>query len=72
MGFNWNSVGLILNLFVFFLIQDWDKPEHIPDPEATKPEDWDDDTDGEWEPPMISNPEYKVGVVSHCHGNSAR
>merc|ERR1712083_514927 len=24
-----------------------------------KPEDWDDEADGEWEPPMIDNPEYK-------------
>ena len=39
--------------------QDWDKPEHIADPDATKPEDWDDEMDGEWEPPMIDNPEYK-------------
>ena len=39
--------------------QDWDKAEHIADPDATKPEDWDDEMDGEWEPPMIDNPEYK-------------
>lgn len=41
-------------------MQDYDKPQHIPDPEAKKPEDWDDEIDGEWEPPMIDNPEYKV------------
>lgn len=40
--------------------KDWDKPENIPDPDAKKPEDWDEDMDGEWEPPMIPNPEYKV------------
>ena len=34
-------------------------PEYVPDPDAKKPEDWDDDTDGEWEPPMIPNPEYQ-------------
>ncbi|XP_017881883.1 calreticulin [Ceratina calcarata] len=38
---------------------DWDKPEHIPDPEASKPADWDDEMDGEWEAPMIDNPDYK-------------
>merc|ERR1711975_62611 len=27
--------------------------------EASKPEDWDDEDDGEWEPPMIDNPDYK-------------
>ena len=43
------------------LLQEWDKPEYVPDPEAKKPEDWDDDMDGEWEPPMIPNPDYKVG-----------
>ena len=31
----------------------------IPDPEAEQPEDWDTDEDGEWEAPMIDNPEYK-------------
>merc|ERR1712048_180231 len=24
-----------------------------------KPEDWDDEDDGEWEPPLIDNPDYK-------------
>uniref|UniRef100_A0A3Q2YIW7 Calreticulin n=1 Tax=Hippocampus comes TaxID=109280 RepID=A0A3Q2YIW7_HIPCM len=40
--------------------EDWDKAENIPDPDAKKPDDWDDEMDGEWEPPMITNPEYKV------------
>jgi len=31
----------------------------IADPEAEKPEDWDDEDDGEWEAPMIENPEFK-------------
>ncbi|XP_070817947.1 uncharacterized protein [Chaetodon trifascialis] len=39
--------------------EDWDKSETIPDPDAKKPDDWDEDMDGEWEPPMITNPEYK-------------
>merc|ERR1719376_58944 len=39
--------------------EDWDKAEHTADPDATKPEDWDDEMDGEWEPPMIDNPEFK-------------
>merc|ERR1712121_125998 len=40
---------------------DWDflAPKKIPDPDASKPEDWDDEMDGEWEPPMIDNPEFK-------------
>jgi calreticulin len=36
-----------------------DIPAEIPDPDATKPDDWDDSEDGEWEAPMIDNPEYK-------------
>jgi len=39
--------------------EDWDKPEHIPDPDAKQPDDWDEEMDGEWEPAMIDNPEYK-------------
>ena len=31
----------------------------IPDPAAKKPDDWDDEEDGEWEVPNIDNPEYK-------------
>eukprot|EP01120_Amphizonella_sp_Union-15-10_P006943 TRINITY_DN229_c0_g2_i2.p1 TRINITY_DN229_c0_g2~~TRINITY_DN229_c0_g2_i2.p1 ORF type:complete len:412 (+),score=126.07 TRINITY_DN229_c0_g2_i2:71-1306(+) len=38
----------------------WDDiPKEIADPDATKPSDWDDDLDGEWEAPVIPNPEYK-------------
>jgi len=36
-----------------------DIPKQIVDPDATKPDDWDADSDGEWEAPMIDNPEYK-------------
>merc|ERR1712004_384180 len=43
------------------LEEHWDmlKPKKIKDPEAKKPEDWDDEMDGEWEAPMINNPEFK-------------
>lgn len=53
-----HSICLIITRFVRSFL-DWDKPEHIPDPDAKKPEDWDDEIDGAWEPPMIDNPEYK-------------
>lgn len=33
-----------------------DEPLMVPDPSAIKPEDWDIEMDGEWEPPMLSNP----------------
>merc|ERR1712146_491636 len=37
----------------------WDDiPEEIPEEGAEQPEDWDDEEDGEWEPPMVPNPEY--------------
>ncbi|KAG2618233.1 hypothetical protein PVAP13_3NG258256 [Panicum virgatum] len=36
-----------------------DIPKEIPDPDAKKPEDWDDEEDGEWTAPTIPNPEYK-------------
>ena len=48
--------------------QDWDQPEYIADPDAKIPEDWDEDMDGEWEPPMVPNPDYKVGRASY-HDN---
>merc|ERR1719343_308663 len=38
----------------------WDDiPATLPDPDAEKPEDWDDEEDGEWEPPVIANPDFK-------------
>jgi len=33
--------------------------KQVVDPDAAKPEDWHSDADGEWEAPMIDNPEYK-------------
>merc|ERR1712185_632055 len=33
--------------------------KRIVDAEAKKPDDWDDEEDGEWEPPMKDNPAYK-------------
>ena len=45
---------------LLYYCTDCDKPEYIPDPDATKPDDWDDDTDGEWEPLVVCNPDYNV------------
>merc|ERR1712185_758204 len=36
----------------------WVTEKRIVDAVAKKPDDWDEE-DGEWEPPMIDNPEYK-------------
>merc|ERR1712084_64794 len=49
------------NIYEGSLKEDWEllKPKEIPDPDDKKPEDWDDEEDGEWEAPMIDNPEYK-------------
>merc|ERR1712093_825795 len=43
------------------LKEDWEilKPKKISDPDDKKPEDWDDEEDGEWEPPMKDNADYK-------------
>uniref|UniRef100_A0A8K9WQY9 Calreticulin n=1 Tax=Oncorhynchus mykiss TaxID=8022 RepID=A0A8K9WQY9_ONCMY len=38
---------------------DWDVAETIPDPDAKKLDDWNDEMDGEWEPPMVTDPDYK-------------
>jgi len=38
----------------------WDDiPEYVRDPDASKPEDWDESLDGEWEAPLVPNPDYK-------------
>jgi calreticulin len=36
-----------------------DIAKQLSDPDAEKPADWDDEDDGEWEAPMVDNPEYK-------------
>ena len=36
----------------------------IPDPEAEKPEDWDDEEDGDWDAPLVRNP--NCDEVSGC------
>lgn len=46
-----------------------DIPEKIADKDAKKPEDWDDEDDGEWEPPLIANPEYKGPWVQKTIAN---
>ncbi|KAK3826443.1 MAG: calreticulin-like protein [Linnemannia gamsii] len=34
-------------------------PRTIPDPEAKQPEDWDAEADGDWEVPVVDNPEFE-------------
>jgi calreticulin len=34
-------------------------PKEIPDPDAQKPADWDEEEEGEWSAPMIPNPDYR-------------
>ena len=36
-----------------------DIPEYIVDANAVKPEEWDEESDGLWEPPKIKNPDFK-------------
>ncbi len=36
-----------------------DIPATIADPEATQPEEWDEEEDGAWEAPQLPNPEFK-------------
>merc|ERR1712127_225304 len=38
---------------------DWVEEKRIVDSEAKKPDDWDDEEDGEWEAPTKDNPAYK-------------
>merc|ERR1712039_410004 len=39
--------------------EDWADDSMMNDPESKKPDDWVDEEDGDWEAPMIDNPEYK-------------
>lgn len=43
------------------------EPKEIPDPNAVKPDDWDDEEDGDWEPPVVSNPKCSVGCGKWHH-----
>ena len=35
------------------------EPKYIPDPQKRKPAFWNEDEDGEWEPPLIANPRWR-------------
>merc|ERR1712141_944163 len=37
----------------------WVEEKRIVDSSASRPDDWDDEEDGEWEAPMIDNPDFK-------------
>merc|ERR1712046_497693 len=37
-----------------------DAPLKVPDPTSEKPGDWDEDEDGEWEAPLVDNPDCKA------------
>ncbi|RYG68606.1 hypothetical protein EON64_04810 [archaeon] len=39
-----------------------DEPLEVPDPKAVKPEDWSDEEDGEWEPPLVPNPRCETAA----------
>merc|ERR1712130_501062 len=39
------------------------KFEGFPDPRSSRPKDWDDDEDGEWEPPMLNDPSVDNLVI---------
>jgi calreticulin len=40
--------------------EDWgNEPAQITDPDAAQPDDWDEEEDGQWEAPTISNPKFK-------------
>ena len=43
--------------------EDKPPPSEIPDPNASKPEEWDDEEDGEWEHPTVHNPEHDDWVA---------
>merc|ERR1711972_643084 len=45
--------------------------KRIVDSEAKKPDDWDDEEDGEWEAPMKDNPEYKGEWIAKRISNPA-
>jgi len=50
----------------------WDKiPEYISDPSASIPEDWDTELDGDWEAPIIPNPDFEGEWKAPLIPNSA-
>jgi calreticulin len=48
-----------------------DIASEIPDPDAKKPDDWDDEDDGEWEAPMVDNPDYEGPWMPKMMANPA-
>ena len=48
-----------------------DIPQFITDAEAKRPEDWDEEEDGVWEPPQVPNPDFKGRWVAKQISNPA-
>jgi hypothetical protein len=53
---------MIMIMMVMLQPSTWldDAPEYVADPEAVKPADWDDEEDGDWEAPLVPNPEVRT------------
>ena len=51
---------------------DWDEdaPATIDDPSASMPAEWDAELDGDWSPPAIPNPAYKVFAARESYIHS--
>ena len=52
-------------------IRDPDDPLQVPDPEASQPEDWNEEDDGEYEAPLVDNPSPKM-IPNPEYGGEAR
>ena len=50
------SLTLSFSLYLFF----FSHPHKHTHSEAAMPGDWDEEDDGEWEPPAVDNPQYSV------------
>ena len=47
-----------------------DAERFIPDPSSSRPEDWDDEEDGQWEPVMVrARDRQVVSCILHPHGS---
>lgn len=54
-----HEISLLLFVLILIMLfqkpEDWldDEPEYVPDPNGVKPDDWDEEEDGEWEAPQV-------------------
>lgn len=69
-----HEISLLLFVLILIMLfqkpEDWldDEPEYVPDPNGVKPDDWDEEEDGEWEAPQVGELIWYIWLFDQALG----